>query len=294
MLLGIASAEAKAYYFNQEHVNMGNVENIPMPTPSPARVATPTPRPKRVDLTYGSEDGMPSSMMSRALDDLFTYESLRGALSKQVDKAGGTVGNYHVTAQARKTYNIPEDMPEKEQAQMVLEGMRDVLRKGGPIYKSVTKNDKKVLVEDGLGHLPPINFDALTEHQQRAALTYVYNTGLNQRNFREALAMLSNASETYTIEDMDELAEMTAGFMDVARISSKDADGLVARRLGEQLTFLNAYRGKKVEKEDDGLSSAERSQIIRSRAQASLMKMQNIKARQEITSGMSYKGNVVL
>lgn len=160
-------------------------------------------------------------VMGRTIDALFTVESARGELQGQ-EEYGNTSGKYHIKDETRSMFKIDASLPEQEQARQVVMG-----------FIGFMKNGNKDL------GIPGINFDALTADEQVASLSYVYNAGHNQPNFRKALGHLARARSGKTDYDTAKLAKIAAGFMDVYKAGGAASLGLIRRRLSEQNVFIN-------------------------------------------------------
>ena len=172
------------------------------------------------------------AVLNRVIKDLYLYESNNGKL-RNLEAHGQTVGDYHVTKEVRDTYKIPDSLPEIDQAKAVIKAMRNELIKGG-IYKENKKGSTKQIQIAGF------DFDSLSFDEQVATLTYVYNAGLNQPNFRGSLGYLSKARAEKSVDNdyVNNLAKTAAGFMDVTGAKGMADDVLAKRRLAEKATFL--------------------------------------------------------
>lgn len=191
------------------------------------------------------------AVLNRVIKDLYLYESNNGKLRDKKDTAGNTVGDYHVTKKVRDTYKISDSLPEIDQAKAVIKAMRNELIKGG-IYKENKKGSTKQIQIAGF------DFDSLSFDEQVATLTYVYNAGMNQPNFRGSLGYLSKArAENKTdVSHIQNLAKTAAGFMDVTGAKGMADDVLAKRRIAEKNTFLLGAEAVHPDILDVGLTEA--------------------------------------
>jgi len=174
------------------------------------------------------------AVLNRVIKDLYLYESNNGALRNKKDEDGNTVGDYHVTKEVRDTYKIADSLPEIDQAKAVIKAMRNELIKGG-VYPDGKKGSTKQIQIAGF------DFDSLSFDEQVATLTYVYNAGLNQPNFRGSLGHLAQARATSNVNSahIQKLARTAAGFIDVMGSKKLGDYALAKRRMAEKGTFLS-------------------------------------------------------
>ena len=173
-----------------------------------------------------------STLFDDALDDLYTYESNRGAMRDVVDKAGNTVGDYHITKEVMNTYRIDPNLPEKQRAMLVLEGIKKQLVNGTVLDEKLNKPP-----------IPGFDFEMLTHSEKVATLTFLYNAGEYQPKFRKALGHLTRARASGDQRFVEDLRKTAAGFMDVYKDKESGPNyGLSKRRHAEKDTFLNGSK----------------------------------------------------
>lgn len=172
-------------------------------------------------------------IIDQAMQIAFMRES-SGGTDTRVEEIGGTGGEqdlYHVKAETRAEFGVPEGSTSEEAASIVFNGLLDRLIDG---EERVTTNKTFVFEPTDINNLKP--FEIVS------ALDFMYNAGSGRVDFRKRLKRLADYRATEGADGYlaDRLSEAAANAMYDERLALPNTDqelGMRKRRVAQHSLF---------------------------------------------------------